>query len=187
MLAAWKLALFTDALPLTDAVIDAFGAGTDLEASPELVRADDHSPEVWLLDGPYRRHVTDPQAAAAWHLDLTKVATKPAAEVNARLHGPDVRARPMLARSSSGAVYVLDDPSSLPPGATVGPDGGVIVPPGDPGSGSAAGADDGDAAGAGGCAISTAPSTLLGWFGTLACALVALAIARGRGRGASGG
>ncbi len=51
--------------------------------------------------------------------------TKPVAEVNALLRGPDVRTRPLLTRASAGAVYVLDDPGALPPGATAGPDGRV--------------------------------------------------------------
>jgi hypothetical protein len=128
VLAAWKLSLFADALPLSDAAINAFGPGTDLGAAPELVRADDKSPEVWLVDGPYRRHVVDAASAAAWRFDLSKVVTTPASQVLALAQGPDLRARPTLARAADGAVYVLDDPSALPPGATIGPDGGVIVP-----------------------------------------------------------
>jgi len=174
VLAAWKLALFTDAMPLTDAVIDAFGPGTDLAATPVLVRADDKSPEVWLVDGPYRRHVTDPRSAAAWHFDLAKVVTKPAAEVDALLRGPDVRARPLLTRASTGAVYVLDDPGALPPGATVGPDGGVIVAPGSAGGDGAStpGSEDG----AGGCAVSAgAVDGAASVVGAFALGLLALA------------
>jgi hypothetical protein len=163
VLAAWKLSLFVDALPLSDTAIDAFGPGTDLGAAPELVRADDKSPEVWLVDGPYRRHVVDAASAAAWRFDLTKVVTRPAAEVLALVHGPDVRVRPLLARAADGAVYVLDDPSALPPGATIGPDGGVILPGG---ASAAGGRDDGtvngDAPGnSGGCAMGASPARSL--------------------------
>jgi hypothetical protein len=188
VLAAWKLSLFVDALPLADAAINAFGAGTDLGAAPELVRADDKSPEVWLVDGPYRRHVVDAASAAAWRFDLTKVVTTPAAQVLALAQGPDVRARPTLARAVGGAVYVLDDPSALPPGATIGPDGGVIVPGAGAGAGGGSGdGSDGAASGAGGpgdaggCSIGVFPPRSLGWAtGVLGAALAFLLVARRR-------
>ena len=161
VLAAWKLSLFVDAMPLSGAVIDAFAPGTDLAAAPELVRADDGSPELWLVDGPLRRHVVGLDSAAAWRFDLTKVVKKPAAEVLGMVLGPDVRPRPLVARAADGAVYVLDDPSALPPGATIGPDGGVVAPPaGAAGgaSGGAAGGDAGDDNGTGGCAVGALPA-----------------------------
>lgn len=189
VLTAWKLSLFVDALPLSDASINAFGPGTDLAAAPELVRADDKSPEVWLVDGPYRRHVVDAASAAAWRFDLTKVVTTPAAQVLALAQGPDVRARPILARAADGAVNVLDDPSALPLGATIGPDGGVIVPgAGGSGSGSGDGGDGavsgGDAHGdGGGCSIGVFPPRSLGWAtGVLGAALAFVLVARRRDR-----
>jgi hypothetical protein len=190
VLAAWRLSLFVDALPLSDAVINAFGPGTDLGAVPELVRADDKSPEVWLVDGPYRRHVVDAASAAAWRFDLSKVVTTPAAQVLALAQGPDVRGRPTLARAADGAVYVLDDPSALPPGAAIGPDGGVIVPGAGGGAGGGSsdggdGAESGDAPGdGGGCTIGVLPPRSLGWAtGVLGAALAFLLVARRRRRG----
>jgi hypothetical protein len=187
VLAAWKLSLFADALPLSDAAINAFGPGTDLGAAPELVRADDKSPEVWLVDGPYRRHVVDAASAAAWRFDLSKVVTTPASQVLALAQGPDLRARPTLARAADGAVYVLDDPSALPPGATIGPDGGVIVPGAGGGAGGGSGdagdgAANGDAPGdGGGCSVGVLPArSLNGAAGVLAAALAFLRVARRR-------
>ncbi|MDB4942154.1 MAG: putative exported peptidase [Labilithrix sp.] len=141
----WGVVMFTDAMPLTDAAIDGLAPGVDVSAAPALIRADDRSPEVWLVDGTMRRHVVDGASAAAWHFDLSKVVTKPIAEVNALAKGPDVRARPLVARSSDGATYFLDDPASVPPGSVPGPGGGVIPPVG--------GANDAPGDDAGGCAV----------------------------------
>ena len=186
VLAAWRLSLFVDAMPLSDSVIQAFGPGTDLAAAPELVRADDKSTEVWLVDGPYRRHVVDVATAAAWRFDLGKVVTRPAAQIASLKVGPDVRPRPLLARAKDGAVYVLDDPGALPPGATIGPDGGVIVP-GAGGAVSGAGGDaDGGASsgdapgdGGGGCSVGALPARSFGAsLGLILALVLALALVR---------
>jgi hypothetical protein len=195
VLAAWRSSLFEDAMPLADAAINATAAGTDLPSAPVLVRGDDSAPEVWLVDGPYRRHVVDAASAAAWRFDLAKVVVTPAAQVNAMLHGPDVRARPLLTRTTTGAVYVLDDPAALPPGAMVGPDGGIVVPGGEGanganaageagGSGSGSGSADGAASGdaSGGCAIGARERTTPSQAPLLLAGAIAAALAIARGR-----
>ena len=84
------------------------------------------------------------------------MVVKPAAEVNALTKGPDLAARPLLTRATSGAVYLLDDPAILPPGAVVNPDGTVTAPGADGTAGDPAEAADGSTPGddAGGCAVS---------------------------------
>jgi hypothetical protein len=109
-LAAWKLDLFWQKLPLDDAGIALLPEGVDLPAAPALVQADDGSPEVWLVDGEYRRHVPDPAAMAAWGFAFGDIQSKPAAEVNALTLGPDVRAAPVLVMDSAGKVELVDDP-----------------------------------------------------------------------------
>jgi MYXO-CTERM domain-containing protein len=159
--AAWAFVRFRDVLLLADATLDPIAAGADFPATPALVRGDDNSREVWLVDGAARRHVSSPAVAAAWHLDLSKVVVKPAAQIAAMPVGAPLRDRPILAQGSGPAVYVLDDPAFDQPPASGGPSGGGggSAPGGSPGgSGSGAPQDQAtDASGdSGGCAIPSA-------------------------------
>ncbi len=117
-LAAWKFDLFWQRLPLDDAGIAALDEGDPLPQTPELVKADDGTPEVWLVDGKYRRHVTDPASFAAWSFAWEAIQTKPAAELYALEVGPVVRASPVLVMDSSGKVDLIDDPFAPPPGSS---------------------------------------------------------------------
>jgi hypothetical protein len=125
--AAWGFVAFVDELPqVTDAAIAALTMSTDLAQAPRLIRADDGSPEVWLVDGPtgnLRRHVPSPAVAVDWHLDLGKVVILPKAEVDALDLAPDLRSRPTLVKGPGPAVYLLDD--DLTPPAIAGSSTGV--------------------------------------------------------------
>ena len=186
--ANWKLSFFVDTLPMSDASIAAIALGPVVDGSPLLVRADDGSPSVWLVDGAMRRHVVDPASAAAWRFDLSKVVVKPAAIVNAMPKGPDVRARPMLVRETTGAVFVLDEKTLVP--SAPGGDGGVVVG-GTVDGGAVDGGDRGtpaDGASAdssGGCDVvllSERPWSLSRVAPVALVALIAMAVALGRRR-----
>jgi uncharacterized membrane protein YgcG len=123
-LAAWKLDLFWQKLPLDDAAIALLPEGVDLPAAPALVQADDGSPEVWLVDGTYRRHVPDPTALAAWGFAFADIQSKPAAEVNALTLGPDLRPAPVLVMDSTGKVELVDDPFDSGEGGSGGTQSG---------------------------------------------------------------
>ena len=132
--AAWQLSTFHDLLPASDEEIDASIEAVDWPVAPQLVQADDGSPEVWLIDGAWRRHVTNMESFAAWHFSLGAVTELPAKEVYALERGRDLRARPVMVCTSSGAVYLIDDApgaydASTPPGAVLG------EPPAGPGAG----------------------------------------------------
>ncbi len=109
-LAAWKFDLYWQLLPLTDAQIASLDEGDALPAAPELVKADDGTPEVWLADGSWRRHVPNPAAMAAWGFAFGDVVEKPAASVYALTEGPPLRPAPVLVRDSSGKVDLVDNP-----------------------------------------------------------------------------
>ena len=106
--AAWKLSAFDDQLSLADAVLDAIPEAAAIDSPPALVQADDGTPEVWLVDGATRRHVTSPASARAWHFDLSAVKKEKAAIVYALSLGPPLRFRPMLAKGSGPAIWLLD-------------------------------------------------------------------------------
>ncbi len=119
-LAAWKFDLFWSMLPLGDAEIAALPEGDPLPPAPELVKADDGSPEVWLVDGTFRRHVPNPKAMAEWKLAFGDVVTKPAAEVAKLDLGPPLRAYPILVKDSKGRVELIDEPHPVDPPSGAG-------------------------------------------------------------------
>lgn len=126
--AAWKFSAFEDRMDVKDAMLGAIQEAAAIDFSPALIQADDGSPEVWLIDGHERRHVTSERSARAWHFDLAKVKKVPASQVKALALGAPLRSRPMLAKGSGPAVYVLD---ALPeeigpePSGASGADGGI--------------------------------------------------------------
>ena len=121
-LAAWKLDLFWQAIRPNAAQLAARRVGPALPHQPRLVQATDGTPQVWVIDGSYRRHLPDPAAAAAWGFDLGKVEKLPAADVDAFVEGTPWRSSPVLAMDGP-TVYLLDDPP--PPGPSSAIDGGV--------------------------------------------------------------
>lgn len=168
-LAAWHLGLFADVMPVGDAVVNGLPDEGPLPDAPTLVRADDGSPEVWLVDGNAKQHVPSPEVAARWQFDLTKVVTWPKAKVAALHTAPPVRPRPIAIRGGGPAVYLVSD--SLKSAPVAGPDAGT----GDGGGGGDGG--DGAAADDGGCSVGGGSSR----FGTIMGAwLLAVALWRRR-------
>jgi hypothetical protein len=137
VLAAWAFDTFRDLAPVSDEALAKAPEGAVLPNAPSLVRLASET-KVWLVDGGVRRHVPNPAAAAAWHLDLGKVQSVEADVVNQLVEASPLPARPLLVKGSGDAIYVV---LAAPPTAPAG--GG--------GSGGAASAGGGGAgAGAGG-------------------------------------
>lgn len=166
---AWKFSAFLDVMPMDDSALAAIADASDIASAPVLVKADDGSPEVWLVDGATRRHVTSPVVARAWHFDLAKVETRPAKDVNALTLGLPLRLRPMLAKGTGPAIYLLDAVPGETPPPPVGPPGqDAGVPTGDP--------SDPAAGDAPGCACSAHGAPVQGG-GVIFAAGLALALA----------
>ncbi|MBI3206871.1 MAG: N-acetylmuramoyl-L-alanine amidase [Myxococcales bacterium] len=144
-LEAWKLDLFWDALPLSDSQIASLDEADAWPAAPQLVQADDGSPEVWLVDGKWRRHVPSPEVMATWSLSFDAVKKVPASDVTALYEGPKLPPRPVLVKSSAGKVEMIDDAMPSPGSAAAMPT------PGEQGWGGSAGvaAKPGGSAGSG--------------------------------------
>ncbi len=142
VMTAWSFSALTDLLTVDDATLASFPDTLDLSPVPLLVRSDDGTPDIWLLDGPEgerRRLVPDTDVAAAWHLNLATVVTWPAAQLHALDEAPPMRPRPIVVKGSGPDTYLLDDPLD-PLGA--GSDSG---PPHDgSGTGGSGGHDSGD-------------------------------------------
>lgn len=150
VLAAWQFSTFSDMVTLGDELVESLELGTDIPPAPQLVRADDGSPEVWLLDGDdlqRRRHVPDLSAAKAWHFDVDAVSVWPAAQVYALKEAPPLRARPTLVKGTSDVVYVVDvrlDPEQAGTGSDSAGEptsGGPGSSSGDTGVGSSSGGE----------------------------------------------
>ena len=184
---AWRLDYFWDVVPVADATLSSREIWQELPAAPELVQADDGTPEVWLLDGQWRRHVPSPQVAAAWELDLSTVKKTAATQVYSYPQGTQLRARPILVQGTGPAVYLLDDKQAVEgDGGTEPPDGGTAqgdaaTDQGQAGSvgDGAIGSSDGQAAGAhawssgetGGCAVHSGQRVDRAWVGLVGAAL----------------
>ena len=168
-LAAWKLDLFWSKIPANDAAIAAIPEKDPLAQSPVLVQADDGTPEVWLMDGKWRRHVPDPTAFAAWSFATADVQQKPSAEVYAVEKGPPVRAYPVLVQATSGKVDLIDDPFPAPAsGGSGGQGNGGTSGAGASGSGS--GGNGGSGLGGFGAGVSNQPESTPGDVdGSCAC------------------
>ena len=150
---AWHFSTFWDLLPLGAAEADALPEGPSLKAAPLLVKSDDDSAMIWLVDGGLRRLVP-PEVVAAWRLDLATVETRPAAKVSALVEGTALRSRPVL--FLRGGLYLVDDPqpyvatptTSSSAGAGAGGSGGS-----ESASGSGGGAGEGSS---GSCGVASA-------------------------------
>ena len=187
-LEAWKLDLFWDALPLSDAQIATLDEAATWPAAPKLIQADDGSPEVWLVDGAWRRHVPSAEAMATWSLSFDAVKKVPASEVAALYEGPKLRARPVLVKNAAGKVDMIDDAMPAPGKAAAMPtpgeqgwggSGGVSPKPGGPAGSSSDHESNADELGA---SCSTDPRPTSGAPAWVLLAALSLPLARRRRR-----
>lgn len=122
---AWKLDSFTDTAPEPDAALDAVTKGVDITAGPDVVIADDGTPDVWVIDQGKRRHVVNPASMTAWRFTAAKT---PAAMVNGFPQGPNWPATPELVKGTAAEVYMLDVDINAPITATPDSPSGTAPP-----------------------------------------------------------
>jgi hypothetical protein len=176
-LKAWKLDPLLDVAHEAKASVDAITAGADLEAAPMVVKGDDGSAAVYVIDGTVKRHVVNEASLTAWGFAVTKM---PIAKLDTYFMGDDWPEAPFVIQGEGeAAIYVLD---GIPPsagaaattvtgnGESTNDDSTDTTTPastvddgqtGDPGSTDSAGASNGDAGGAssGGCSMSASHET----------------------------
>ncbi|PCC74496.1 MYXO-CTERM domain-containing protein [Nannocystis exedens] len=116
ILAAWKFDLFWQLVNVDEPTLLAIPDWIAIEPAPQLIRADDGTPEVYLKDGDVRRHIPSPEVADNWGFDLGAVVTVPAAEVYAIPLGTPLWDKPVLVKGPGPEVYQLDD-LQCPPGS----------------------------------------------------------------------
>ncbi|HEX7665610.1 MAG TPA: GH25 family lysozyme [Polyangiaceae bacterium] len=114
VLTAWKLSTFWSKSPQTAATVDAYTKGDDFPDAPEVVKADDGSAAVYVIDGDVKRHVVSTTSLKAWNFT---VKTMEAAKLAAIPAGPDWRVSPFMVQAKGeAAVYMLDLAPPTPPG-----------------------------------------------------------------------
>ncbi len=164
---AWSFSSLTDVAPEPDAIVNALPASADWQEKPEVVQADDGTPEVWIIDGEVRRHIVSPDSLAAWHFTGADIVKTAAAKVYSFAQGADLPATPFLLQGSGPAIYVLD----VAPGTAPSPGEDAGVPNSDAG----AAPPNGDNGAGGGCSMQPFSSGFSGGFAFLAMGLVVVA------------
>jgi phosphodiester glycosidase len=150
---AWKLDAFVDQLGLSDGALAKYAEESKITEPPVLVRVADGK-GFYVIDGNRRRRVVDDASLRAWRFDTKKATPRTAAELLALASGPALRSRPMLAKATGPAIYMLDalptesdpsDPLLDPSGGGGGTGGGEGPGKGSPagGGGDAGGAEEG--------------------------------------------
>ncbi len=188
---AWKFDPLLDVAHEPATAVDAITAAPDLEAKPLVVKADDGSAAVWVIDNGQKRHVLDHASLVAWGFT---VGSMKAADVDALPQGQDWPQVPfVLQGEGESAIYVLDlvPPVDTPEGTVGGngagtnddstdtPDGANTTDDGQTGDPGATNADD-TSAQSSGCSIGRAHESP-GNYGFFAIAGLGLALAlRGR-------
>lgn len=127
---SWGFSDFWDVMPVPDATLGGISEDVELGFAPELIQADDGSPEVWVVDSGLKRHVPSQAVLSTWGWSASDIQLRPPSEVAALPQGPDWRERPVLIKASGPAVYLMDwslTDSSAPqgPGGTGGTGAGA--------------------------------------------------------------
>jgi murein DD-endopeptidase MepM/ murein hydrolase activator NlpD len=123
-LAAWQFSPFWQMIRASDEQLLALAQDRDLVPAPVLMASDAEPGKVWLVDEGWRRHVPNPEAAAAWGFDLGAAAIWPAADVQALIEGTPLRPAPVLAQGTGPEVWLIDD-RQCGPGGPPDPDCGL--------------------------------------------------------------
>ncbi len=127
---AWHFSPFWDQIEVSAGVIEALPTGEPLAARPRLVR--DETGALFLIDAELKRAVSSPALARIWDFDANYAEPITSAELAELADGPELMSRPIVLRSVTGELFLIDSPPGAPPG-----EGGA-------GAGGASGDDAGD-------------------------------------------
>lgn len=106
---AWRFSSLWDVMSALDADIMALSKGAPLPSKPTLVKADDGSPFVWLVDRTWRRPISGSSVMSAWRWSSKDVVTWPVRRVEALLIGTPWPPRPALVQDAKNRIYALDE------------------------------------------------------------------------------
>lgn len=132
---AWRFSPYWDEIEVSDGVLSSLDEGADLDAAPRLVASVSEPDRMWIIDGGRKRAVSDRVVAVAWQLDPIIAMVIPDSELASFPEGSPLRSRPVVLRSASGELWLVDDPPGSGPSNTGGegsdddgldPDGGGL-------------------------------------------------------------
>ncbi|MBW2522588.1 MAG: M23 family metallopeptidase [Deltaproteobacteria bacterium] len=156
---SWGFSEYLDVAEIDADELEALPTTLPLESEPELVTDSDGS-ALWLVDGGFKRSVSDDRVALAWRFDVDSAAARSDDELAELTTGPPLRARPLLLTAAGEPTFLLDDDLSSSGG------GAPVIPS----AGGVAGTNDGC-----GCRTAGHGRSAAGWIWGLLAALVALA------------
>jgi murein DD-endopeptidase MepM/ murein hydrolase activator NlpD len=123
---AWHFSEFWDQLEVSDGVIDSLPEGVALGDAPRVVVSSADPDAMWVVDHGKKRRVPSALVARAWDLDAATAESLDAAALADLPDGVDLRPRPVVLRSATGDLWLVDDPEtpSLPSGSSGAGGGG---------------------------------------------------------------
>ncbi len=136
ILGDWKFDTFTDEAPYKTAEIADVTTGVDLASGPSIVRVAGQDP-IYVIDGSFKRGITDAASFVAWRMTAAEVKTVTASDLHAYDEGPSWPAAPLLIKDPTApSVYMLDVALPKPrdgggggppdSGPILGPDGSIL-------------------------------------------------------------
>ncbi|NUP11174.1 MAG: M23 family metallopeptidase [Polyangiaceae bacterium] len=170
---AWHFSPFWDEIAVSDGILSTIDEGEDLDRTPRLVATSSAPETLYLVDGGWRRAVSDEIVGVAWQFHPMGAEIISDEELAALPAGKPLRARPIVLRSASGDLWLVDDAPG--PGST-GPGG--LGGSGDDGDGATPDGDGDDVSGSCDCVVGRAPASSA-WT-TVFAAFVAAGVARRR-------
>ncbi len=159
---AWRFVPLYDVAPMPGDSAkfqgESYPKGPSLPSSPEVVRADDGSETVWVIDGGLRRRAN----ATPWRFENVKQLSSPV--LMQIPQGHDFPTEPLLVGDVGPTHYVLDTPfdpggddGDFPPDEEGGTPAPAMPPVVGEGTGSGTGSGAGASAGAGGGSAGSGP------------------------------
>jgi hypothetical protein len=104
---SWKFDPLLDVAHEEKTAVDALTTGDALEAAPVVVKGDDGSAAIWVIESGFKRHVVNGASLTAWGFTVGKMAS---AKLDAIPQVNDWPEAPfVLQAEGETAIYVLDD------------------------------------------------------------------------------
>lgn len=173
---AWRFSPFWDQIEVSDGIVESLEEGPALDSAPRLVASSSDPERLWLLDGGAKREVASVLSALAWDFDPIAAEVVPDDELASYETGKPVRARPIVLRTATGELWLVDDEAST----STGPGGG---PNGDGDGDGDGNLDDGGDDVSSGCSCQLTSPAAPSWTVLLGLAALGLPAIRRRRRG----
>jgi len=117
---AWRFSPFWDEIEVSDGIIASIEEGRELGEAPRLVASVGAPDALYLIDDGKRRAVGTLSVARAWDLDPNFTELLADDELTAIPEGAALGTRPVVLRSATGELWLVDSPPSSGPNGSGG-------------------------------------------------------------------